>query len=192
MEDYIRLGGRWYYLLHPRPVYIIAAGDKARRNFMAASWVMPLSEEPPRIVAAFDKEAYTTELVRETGSFTVNVYTIEERDFIYTAGTTSGREVDKAALLGVEYGETSIGAPRITRPRPIGYIAARVYKMLGDVAEDVYLVVGDVVEAYADRSLFNERYGWELRKTRVAMHAAGRAFTTNSGVYVARKLGGRG
>ncbi len=194
-SGYVDAGDRWYYILHPRPAYVIVArGPQGKVNFMAASWVMPLSEEPPRIVAAFDKEAYTTELALASGAFTVNVLPIEERDFIYTAGTTSGREVDKTALLGARFEDTSVGAPRLAQPRPLGYIAARIHQALEDAAEDVYLVIADVVEAKADPELFNPRYGWELKKTRIAMHAAGRAFTANSGLYVARRLlqGGRG
>jgi flavin reductase (DIM6/NTAB) family NADH-FMN oxidoreductase RutF len=183
------VGDSWYYILHPRPAYIIVAESNGKTNFMAASWVMPLSEEPPRIVAALDKESYTTRLVIDSGVFSVNVYTINERDFVYSAGTVSGKNIDKPAVLGVKISKNpATGIPRIERPRPIGVIESRVYKIYSDVAEDVYLVVGDVVAAYADERLFNERFGWDLRNTKILLHAAGRGFTTNSSVYVARKL----
>jgi len=193
LAGYSRVGGRWYYLLHPRPVYIVAAEAGGRLNFMAASWVMPFSEEPPRIVLALDKEAYTTQLLIEAGVFTVNVLPVEEKDFIYTAGTVSGRSVDKAKLLNAvfEPGEAT-GAPRLRHPEPLGWIEARLHRLVGDAAEDVHLAVADVVAAYAREDLFNQRYGWELRRVRVAMHTAGRAFTTNNGLYVARKLAPEG
>ena len=188
---YVRVGGKWYYLLHPRPVYIVAAASGGRVNFMAASWVMPFSEEPPRIVAALEKESLTREYAVSSGFFTVNVLSVEHVDFIYAAGTTSGRRVDKVSLLGARFeadGET--GAPRLVEPRPMGYLVARVHKVYTDLAEDVDLVVGDVVSAYADPSLFNERFGWDLRRARVAMHAAGRGFTTASQLFVARRRQG--
>ncbi|RUM47099.1 MAG: flavin reductase family protein [Hyperthermus sp.] len=190
VEEYTRVGDKWYYLLHPRPVYIVASGRRdAKAGFMAASWLMPLSEEPPRIVAALEKTSHTTSLVLDTGAFTVNVYGIGDRDFVYTSGTISGRKHDKVSLLNVRLNyDTVTGAPRIVHPRPLGFIDSRVYRVVGDVADDVYLVIGDVVGAYADKALFNERYGWDLRKVRILMHAAGRAFTSNSGVFVARKL----
>ena len=189
-RGYIDAGKKWYYVLHPRPVYIILAEHAGRVNFMAASWVMPFSEEPPRIVAALEKEAYTTELVKASDIFTVNVLGVEYVDFIYGAGTTSGREVDKLSVLGAEVSrDTVTGAPRLGRPQPIGVIEAKVYRLLDELAEDVYLVVADVVAAYAVESLFNTRYGWEIRRARIAMHSAGRAFTTNNGLYVARKQG---
>ena len=189
-RGYIDAGDKWYYVLHPRPAYIVVSEHNGKVDFMAASWVMPFSEDPARIVASLEKEAYTTTLIRGSGLFTVNVLGVENIDFIYGAGTTSGRRVDKLRLLGAEVAKDTVtGAPRLSQPKPIGVIEARVYRIVGDVAEDVDLVIADVVAAYADESLFNTRYGWELRKTRIAMHSAGRAFTTNSGLYVARRKG---
>ncbi len=189
---YVRVGGRWYYLLHPRPAYVLAAAAGGRVNFMAASWVMPFSEEPPRIVAALEKESLTAEYIRKSGVFTVNVLSVEHVDFIYSAGTMSGREVDKVSLLGAKFAfDTVTGAPRLVEPRPMGFLEVRVFRVYSDLAEDVDLVVGDVVAAYADPGLFNERFGWDLRRARVAMHAAGRGFTTASQLFVARRRGER-
>lgn len=187
-EGYIEAGEKWYYLLHPRPVYIIAAAAGGRVNFMAASWVMPFSEDPPRIVAALDKEAFTTSLILDSGVFTVNILDVDQRDFIYTAGTTTGREIDKVRELNAVLEETGSGAPRLVHPRPLGWIEARLYRLISDAAEDVHLAIADVLAAYGDARLFNQRYGWSLRETRVAMHAAGRGFTTNNGLYTARRL----
>ncbi len=181
--------GKWYYLLHPRPVYIIAAEAAGKANFMAASWVMPLSEEPPRIVLALDKESYTARLIIDSNVFTVNVLGVEWRDFIYTAGTTTGARVNKEEALGAKLArDTATGAPRLEHPRPLGVIEARLYRLLSDIAEDVHLVIADVAAAYADPEHFNPRYGWNLRETRIAMHAAGRGFTTNNGLLTARRL----
>ncbi|WP_110138797.1 flavin reductase family protein [Hyperthermus butylicus] len=186
---YVEAGDKWYYILHPRPAYILVTEYGGRVNFMAASWVMPLSEDPPRIVAALDKASFTMELILSSKAFTVNVLTIDHVDFIYAAGTTSGRRVDKLAVLGAEISrDTVTGVPRLSKPRPIGVIEASVYRVYSDVAEDVHLIVADVVAAYADPEFFNEKYGWDLRKARIAIHAAGRAFTIPGGLYIAKKL----
>jgi len=40
----------FYLLLHPRPAYLIGSGKVGEKvNFMAASWVSPVSEEPPLV-----------------------------------------------------------------------------------------------------------------------------------------------
>ncbi len=189
MKGYVRISlERWYYVLHPRPAYVLAAEARGRVNFMAASWVMPFSEDPPRLVVSLEKESLTRELIVESRVFTVNVYSVEYVDFVYAAGTLKGRRVDKARVLGVEFSrDTETGAPRIVRPRPIGFLEARVYRVLDDLAEDVDLVVADVVAAYADPSLYNQNYGWVLEKAKVLQHAAGKAFTAATRLYIARR-----
>ena len=191
-QGYVDAGERWPRVLAPRPAYVLVAEARGRVNFMSASWVMPFSEEPSRIVAALDKEAYTPELIIESRAFTVNVFTVNEVDFVYAAGTISGREVDKPRLLGAEVArDTVTGAPRLVKPRPVGVVEARVYRVLSDLADDVHLVVADVAAAYADAGLYNPRYGWELRKARILLHSTGRAFTTNSGIYTPRRTHAR-
>ncbi len=187
MSGFIEVGSKWYYVLHPRPVYVLVAERNGKVNFMAASWVMPFSEEPPRVVAALDKEALTTAYIKSSRCFTINVLDIGYKDFVYTAGTVSGRDVDKVSLLKASTTrDTATGAPRLTQPEPIGYLDVRVYRILEDLAEDVDLVVGDVVSSYARKDLFS-RYGWDLKKTKILLHSAGRAFTTQTGIFIAKK-----
>ena len=41
---------RFYLILHPRPAYVIGSGRVGvDANFMAASWVTPVAEEPPLV-----------------------------------------------------------------------------------------------------------------------------------------------
>ena len=40
----------------------------------------------------------------------------------------------------------------------------------------VTLVLADVVGARAVEGAFNDRYGWDLRRVKIPLHAAGRAF----------------
>ncbi len=46
-----------YLMLHPRPVYVIGSGIYGTEaNFMAASWVTPVAEEPPLVAVFVEKE----------------------------------------------------------------------------------------------------------------------------------------
>lgn len=165
----------FYYLLHPRPVYLIATGTMERANLMAASWVMPVSEEPPRIAAALEKTTYTRSLIAETGYFTVNVVSADMVDAVWKAGTMSGRKVDKAKLLRLEL------APARKHPVPfvkdaLGYVLARVHDRV-DVGE-TELVIADVIEAMAKEQYFDPRRGWMVLKAGILLHNAGRTFAT--------------
>ncbi len=165
---------KYYRLLHPRPAYIIAAAHGGVRSAMAASWVQPLSEDPPRIIIAWEKESYTLHLARKTGCYTVNIVGEDMLDKLYYVGTRSGWDepdkVEKAGLvLSDEECPTVQGA--------LGWIRARIHRIIEDLAEDVDLVVGDVVDAWARQDLYNPQKGWLVTRARIPLQIAGRAFT---------------
>ena len=166
----------WYMLLHPRPVYLVVSAHSDKRGVMAASWIMPIAEEPPRVAWAASKDSYTLHIVKNSREFTINVVTDEMLEAVWRAGTTSGWKVkDKLSSIGISIESSrKVGVPRINNAA--GVLECRVWQMI-DVGE-TELVIGDVVDAYVlRRDLFNTRYGWIIPKSRILLHASGRAFS---------------
>jgi len=181
---YIEVDDPFYRVLHPRPAYLIVSGRDDDVNIMAASWVMPISEEPWTVGLALDRETYTYGLVKKYGEFTVNVVTIDELDLVYYVGHVSRYEVDKIRERGIEL-EPSREVSTPHYKGAIGYLECRVDRMIP--VGEVDLVIGEVLAAYADKDLFT-RYGWDLRRAKILMQNIGRGFTTNeSRVYYASK-----
>ncbi len=174
-----------YLPLHPRPAYLIVSGKGNEVNVMAASWVMPVSEEPLRIALALDRETYTFELIEKYREFTVNVVDAKLVDKVYLAGTISGRKVkNKISYLGLHTTPSlKIETPGIEEA--VGIIEARVWNSL-DVGE-VRLYIADVVSVRVKPEYYNEKYGWDLRKIQILLHAVGRAFTTPSRIILAER-----
>jgi len=182
--EYIEVDDPFYRVLHPRPAYLIVSGRGEDVNIMAASWVMPLSEEPWTIGLALDRETYTYQLVKKYGEFTVNVVTDNEVDLVYYVGHVSKYEVDKIRERNIPLSPSRhIETPYYSNA--IGYAECRVMKMTP--VGEVDLVVGEVLSIYARKDLFT-RYGWDLRKVKILMQNIGRGFTTNSGrvIYAGR------
>ncbi len=174
----------FYYLLHPRPAYVIGSGKFGERiNFMAASWVSPISEEPERVLVAIDKESYTYQLIKETGEFTVNVLPSRLINTIYCTGSASGRELDKVSRCGLtpERGR-KVSAPVLKEA--VGFLECKVHTWVD--SGDTELAIGDVLNWEADSSLFG-RYGWDLAKVDIPLHVWGRVFATTGRIVVARK-----
>ncbi len=174
--SYIEVDDPFYRVFHPRPAYLIVSGRDDDVNIMAASWVMPISEEPWTLGLALDRETYTYQLVKKYGEFTVNVVTDEEVDLVYYVGHVSKYEVDKIKERNIPLSPSKhIKTPYYSRA--IGYAECKVAKMIP--VGEVDLVIGEVQAVYAKKEFFT-RYGWDLRKTRILMQNIGRTFITNS------------
>lgn len=166
--------GKFYLLLHPRPAYVIGSGKWGERiNFMAASWVSPVGEEPPSLMISVDKESLTSELIEAHGEFTVNVIPASLLDKLYYVGSRSGREVDKSSVFGAVKGER-VKAPVVSEA--MGVIECRLMKKL-DMG-DVNLFIGEVLSARARSDTFSERTGWNFREVNIPLHGWGRNFFT--------------
>lgn len=178
-------GERFYYVLHPSPtVVIVTKCPNGRYNAMPASWNMPVSEEPPSVAVAIDRESYTFECLESHPEATINVPHSGQVDLVYALGSVSGRDVDKVAKYGLKLEESaSISVPRWSDA--IASIEARVWKKL-DVGE-VRLYVFEVLGVYVREDLYT-RWGWDLTKTSILLHGAGRTFYTVGRRLVAKKI----
>jgi len=157
---------KYYLLLHPRPAYIIGSGLVGEKvNFMAASWVTPVSEEPPRVAVAVDVESYTHELIEKYGEYTVNVLPVDKLNLVYRVGSTSGREVDKSQWFKYRRGE-KVGAPVILDS--LAYLECKVVDT--HEAEDVTLFIADVLLAKANMEYFSSQRGWDFKKVNIPLH----------------------
>ncbi|MEM4790894.1 MAG: flavin reductase family protein [Thermofilum sp.] len=163
---------KFYLLLHPRPAYVIGSGRVGEVvNFMAASWVTPVAEEPPLVGVAIGVESYTHELIEKYGEFTVNVLPVSMLGKLYQVGSTSGRSEDKSRVLAYRKGESG-SAP--VAEGAVGVLECVVADKLR--ARDVTFFAGEVKLAAADEKLFSERSGWNFKEIDLPLHNWGRGF----------------
>ena len=171
-----------YRVLHPRPVYLIVSGGEGKYNIMAASWVTPLSEEPPRLGVAIDRESYTYELIHKYKEFTVNVIDPTLIDKVWYVGTKSGRKEDKIKAVGLTlHPSNKISVPGLAES--LAFIECRVVNEVhvGEVA----FFIADMVEIHVKPELYDPKYGWNIKKARILLHISGRAFTYPSSILYA-------
>ena len=173
-----------YYVFHPRPAYLIVSKKPGNGyNVMAASWVTPVSEEPPLVMVTVSKEAYSNKLIREAGEFTINVMGAEHVDIVYKAGSISGKDVDKWSILGLK----PLDPLKITTPGIDG-----AYGVIECIVENAIeagestLFIGRIVSIRVREDLFT-KYGWDLRKAQVILHQSGRAFALPGRLVFAKK-----
>ncbi|MCR6669572.1 MAG: flavin reductase family protein [archaeon YNP-WB-040] len=163
---------KFYLILHPRPAYVIGSGKFGEKvNFMAASWVTPMGEEPPLVCVAIGKGSLTNELIHEYRQFSVNILPIDRVNELYTVGTVSGREMDKTKILKAVEGD------ELTVPIVEDAIAVLECELWDKIeSNDVTLFIGQVVNAKANPKYFNQKTGWNIRDNPVPLHNWGKGF----------------
>lgn len=81
---------KFYSLLHPRVATFVCSGNEEKTNVMAATWVTPISENPPTVGVAIWKNTYTSKLIDKYGEFAICVAKKEQEDLIFKVGSVHG------------------------------------------------------------------------------------------------------
>lgn len=99
----INLGPKGF--VYPMPVSLVGATVNGLPNFMTVGWVNRANSNPPLVVAALNKNHYTSEGIKISKSFSINFPSAEmvvEADY---CGLVSGRKTDKSEIFTMFYGE---------------------------------------------------------------------------------------
>lgn len=89
-------------------VYAIGAKAGDRENIMTAAWLTQAVYEPASLLVSLSRGHYTTELIDESGMFSVSVFSDEQFDEAHTCGFVSGREKDKLSIIPHFYGKKGL------------------------------------------------------------------------------------
>ncbi len=148
-----------YRLLNHGPTVLVSSASGGRRNVMAAAWSMPLDFDPPKVAVVIDKNTFTRTLVEASGEFVLNVPPRALAAQTLAAGTRSGRDTDKFAVLGLEAQPASlVGAPLVGGC--VAWLECRVLPETA-MADRHDLFIGQVVAAWADPRVFRDGH-WQF------------------------------
>lgn len=84
-----------YRLLCPLRVCLITSSYQGKDNIMAASWVFPMSMDPPLFGVSIAKKRYSYDLIKNGKAFGINIVPAELEKVMLTCGRKSGKEIDK-------------------------------------------------------------------------------------------------
>lgn len=90
-----------YRLLYPARVSLITSRHDGKDNVMSASWVFPLSADPPMFGVAVAPKRYSYRLIKDGKAFAINIPGPELEAAVRLCGTESGKSKDKFALAGL-------------------------------------------------------------------------------------------
>lgn len=138
--------------LYPMPVPLVCGGTIAHADACAVAWIGVCATNPPRVALALRESRYTLELIRASGTLTINTPTAADAAVVDYFGITTGRSADKFEVSGWTL-EPSV---EIEAPR----IAECPYQMECRVTHEIplgshVLLVAEVVESHADESVLD-------------------------------------
>lgn len=145
--------GRVPYI-YPIPITLLGAAVHRKPNFATIGDCGLMGINPPLVYVSSHREHHTNVGILENGTFSINFPTTKMLAVTDYCGTVSGRDVDKAALFEVFYGELQT-APMI-QACPVN-LECRVVKEFSIQHRQVF--VAEVVQTYIDESLITEQDG---------------------------------
>lgn len=102
-------------------------------NLAAISWWNYLSNRVPALTVAISTRAYSNELIKHTGMFTLNVVSEGMERTAFLCGTTTGRNVDKSAEYGIDLVPGGEGEPCAVSGSAVTFFCrVREYVDVGD------------------------------------------------------------
>jgi flavin reductase (DIM6/NTAB) family NADH-FMN oxidoreductase RutF len=84
-----------YRLIYPMRVCLITSRHGKKDNIMAASWVFPLSMDPPLFGVSVSGKRYSCDLIREGKAFGINLPDPVLEEATVICGRNTGRDADK-------------------------------------------------------------------------------------------------
>ncbi len=172
MKEYVSLNPST--MLNPSPVVLVSCAEKGKtgkRDLVTVAWAGTVNSEPPMVSVSLRKERYSHGLISASGEFVVNL--VDEglaraTDF---CGVRSGRDIDKAAELGLTLTEAEglEAAPRVDSA-PVS-LACRVRQVLELGSHDMF--IGEVVAVQVRKDLLDEKGALHLEKAGLIAYSHG-------------------
>jgi len=139
--------------LFPMPCALVVGGTMEEADTLAVAWINIVSSTPPTVAMGLRESRRTLELIRATGTFTVNIPPAELAAEVDFCGTTSGRTADKFAATGLTLAPAALVAAPIIDQCPFN-LECRVTDEV--VVGSYRVVLGEIVEAHADESVLRD------------------------------------
>jgi len=132
-----------------------------------------LSKNPALLGIALAKKHFSSELIKKSSQFIVNIPEWKLLDKVMFCGAVSGREIDK-------FKETKLTADKahsLAKTPKIAECIGSIECSLFDIKEagDHYLFFGEVVYAEAENHLFINDF-WDTNKAELIFHLGGKFF----------------
>jgi flavin reductase (DIM6/NTAB) family NADH-FMN oxidoreductase RutF len=137
--------------LYPMPVMLVGTQVEGRANFMAVAWATRVNGNPPMMGVALNQRHHTPTGIHASGSFSINIPSVDLVAPTDYCGLVSGRETDKSELFELFYGE--LGNAPMIKECPL-CIECRLVNVVSLPSH--FLFLGEVVAVFADEDCLTD------------------------------------
>lgn len=90
---------------YPMPCSLVGANVGGKATFITIAWFTMVHPKPPYVLVTLNKAHYTNQGVRENGTFSVNIPSVDLVEKTDYCGLVSGRKYDKSTVFETFYGK---------------------------------------------------------------------------------------
>jgi len=142
--DKVEIGAKTF--LYPMPITLVGANIGVKPNFLANAYCGIMNHKPAIISVALGHSHYTNSGIKQNGTFSVNIPSVDMVKVTDYCGLYSGNKVDKSELFETFYGKLAT-APMI-KECPLN-LECKLIQTLDFGWNEVF--IGEIVEAYSDQ-----------------------------------------
>lgn len=132
--------------LYPSPIILVGASVNGRPNYLPVSYCTIANRVPAMLAISLNKSHYTCTGIKETGTFSINIPSVEMVAKTDYCGLVSGNDVDKSTLFHTFYGILE-NTPMI-QECPINIECQVLHEL--DLEGSNRMIIGKVIESYAE------------------------------------------
>lgn len=140
-------------LLSPLPVIIATCGDMENSNAITIAWTGIINSEPPYTYVSVRKSRFSHDIIKEKGTFVINLVNenlVKAADF---CGVKSGRDVDKFKEMGLHKVEGAVTGCPMIEESPIN-LECKVIEVHEYPTHDMF--VGEIVNVNVNEDVISE------------------------------------
>ncbi|MBP3391640.1 MAG: flavin reductase family protein [Clostridia bacterium] len=160
--------------LSPVPVVMVTCGSMEKPNIITLAWAGTVNSEPPMLSISVRKSRYSHSLIRERGTFGVNLVSqglCWETDY---CGVKSGRDVDKFKDTGL----TCVASPELSIPMiaeaPV-HLECKVREVLELGSHDLF--IADIAGVQVAEALMDRKGAVDMRKADLVAYNHGEYYS---------------
>ena len=161
-------------LLAPLPAVMVSSGTVEKPNVMTVAWTGIINTQPSKTYISVRKSRYSYDLIKNSGSFVINLVPstlVKACDF---CGVRSGKDTDKFKVCNLTAEASfSVDAPSIAEC-PLS-LECRVTEIIELGSHDMFLA--DIVSVAVKKDLIDQNGRLALEKAGLLAYVHGEYFT---------------